>query len=211
MKVPVNISNDALVEEIIKHNLIKPEEIERDGKKMIKPTRFEAIEMLDKVPELPGDNSGDNNGNGTQNKPEYTIYYDDKEIGKVTDDSLHNEDDGMEIEGLKCTVHDTDKFIKAHSSKEEFKPIIEALNKLITPPAEQEPWKQESQALPNRFYVIPKRLKEVTNNGRVYEELPSYYVNGRWCEDPEGKVERSYYDDLRPEVIKEYRRKGIIR
>ncbi|NOS85237.1 MAG: hypothetical protein HOP31_08870 [Ignavibacteria bacterium] len=206
MKLPVNISNETLVAELIKNNLVKPEDIVRDGNKMVKPTREEAKAMLEALPDTPVAGTGDN-------KPVYKIHYKDTEIGQVTDDSLHNEDDGMEIEGLKCTVHDTDKFIKAHSSKEEFKLIIEALNKLLVPETNtQEPWKQENQALPNRYYVIPKRVNEITHDGnKHYEELPSYYVNGKWCEDAAGTVECSYYDDLRPEVVKEYRAKGIIR
>lgn len=220
MKLPVNISNETLVSELIKNNLVKPEDIIRDGNKMVKPTREEAKVMLEALPDTPDTSTNENPPANTDdaagtgdNKPVYKIHYKDTEIGEVTDDSLKNEDDGMEIEGLKCTVHDTDKFIKAHSAKEEFKPIIEALNKLLVPETnQQEPWKQQNQALPNRYYVIPKKVKEITADGKkIYEEIPSYYVNGKWCEDAAGTVECSYYDDLSPDVVKEYQSKGIIR
>lgn len=218
MKLPVNISNETLVAELIKNNLVKPEDIVRDGNKMVKPTREEAKAMLEALPDVQATNTGDNSASKTNdnkdpagtvdNKPIYTIFYNDTEIGKATDEMLV-QNDGMEIEGLKCTVVHTGDFLTAYLNKEGWKPAVDALNNLVN---KVKPWKQENQALTNRYYVIPKKVKEITHDGnKHYEELPSYYVNGKWCEDPAGTVECSYYDDLRPEVIKEYRRKGIIR
>jgi len=147
MKIPVNISNDAVCELLVKHGLATSESIERDGNKMIKPTRAEAVEMLEKLPDETSSETNNPKPPETENKSN-----------------------------------------------------------------EPEPWSQDKQANPNRYYVIPKKLKCVDDKGaKVMEEVTTYFVNGMWCEDPAGTVECSYYDDLRPEVQELYRSQGIIR
>ena len=82
-------------------------------------------------------------------------------------------------------------------------------------PSGNDNWTQETQRYPGRYYIKLKKHIESKRNDKgvlehIYEDLPMYYVNGIWCEDPEGKTESAYHDNLGDKMVEHLKETGEI-
>src|SRR4030095_1317908 len=150
-----SVSNDELVEQLIERGFFKAEEIERDGNKLLKPTREEAL----------------------------------------------------------ATIKADDEKRKAGNQPPAQEPPASEAPK--APAANNAAWSQEGQKYPKRFYVKLKKHINTKRNDKgelehEYEDLPMYYIDGVWYEDPEGKTEAAYHENLKGDMLKHLQETGEI-